>query len=50
MVKLYRDLISEQSETDQITVGNMVAEDRRPLWLLTFIDLISLLLLSLIHI
>ena len=44
MVKLYHDLINEQSETDQITVGNMVAEDRRPLWLLTFIDLISLLL------
>ena len=44
MVKLYRDLINEQSETDQITVGNVVAEDRRPLWLLTFIDLISLLL------
>ena len=44
MVKLYRDLINEQSETDQITVGNVVVEDRRPLWLLTFIDLISLLL------
>ena len=44
MVKLYRDLINEQSETDQITVGNVVIEDRRPLWLLTFIDLISLLL------
>ena len=44
MVKLYRDLINEQSETDQITVGNVVSEDRRPLWLLTFIDLISLLL------
>ena len=36
MVKLYRDLINEQSETDQITVGNVVVEDRRPLWLLTF--------------
>ena len=44
MVKLYRDLINEQSETDQITVGNMVVEIGRPLWLLTFIDLISLLL------
>ena len=44
MVKLYRDLINEQSETDQITFGNVVVEDRRPLWLLTFIDLISLLL------
>ena len=44
MVKLYRDLINEQSETDQITFGNVVVEDKRPLWLLTFIDLISLLL------
>ena len=44
MDKSYRDLIKEQSESVQITVSNMVAEDKRPLWLLTFIDLISLLL------
>ena len=44
MVKLYRNLISEQSETDQITAGNVVVKNGRPVWLLTFIDLVSLLL------
>ncbi len=44
MVKLYRDLIDEQSATELSTVGNMGSQNSRPLWLLTFIDLISLLL------
>lgn len=44
MVKLYRDLIDEPSATELPTVGNMDGQNSRPLWLLTFIDLISLLL------
>ena len=44
MVKLYRDLIDERSTTKLSTVGNMDGQNSRPLWLLTFIDLISLLL------
>lgn len=44
MVKLYRDQIDERSATEFPTAGNVDAQNSRPLWLLTFIDLISLLL------
>ena len=44
MVKLYRDLMYERSSNELTTVSNVVSQNSRPLWLLTFIDLISLLL------
>tara|TARA_B100000212_G_scaffold204960_1_gene154702 strand:- start:607 stop:1359 length:753 start_codon:yes stop_codon:yes gene_type:complete len=44
MVNLYRDLIDKRSTTELQKVGNMDVQNSRPVWLLTFIDLISLLL------
>ncbi len=44
MVKLSLDLMDERSTTELTTVGNVVDQNSKPLWLLTFIDLISLLL------
>jgi len=44
MVKVSCDLMVERSTTELTTVGNVIGQNSRPLWLLTFIDLISLLL------